>query len=103
MTFKLQKNRTFRTTVNIKVPTDNGITDQSFVARFRVMDDADSALQVDDFLRRAILHVEDVQDDDGELIASSDDLIARLVAQPFVRVALITAYWAALSGAKAGN
>lgn len=103
MAFKLLKNRTFTTKATFSVPTDGGHEEQDITVRFRVLSDAEAELPVVEFLATAIVHVDGVQDDDGEIVLSSPNLIAELVAIPFARVGLMKAYWQALAGARAGN
>lgn len=101
--FKLQKAATFTTTATLLVPTDEGQVEQTIGVRFKVMPVAAADLETDEFLRHAILRVDDVVDDDNEPVAFSPDLLERLVTTPFVRVGLMRAYWQAVSGARAGN
>lgn len=103
MTFKLQKNRTFRTIATLQVPSDDGPKEETLSVRFRVLPDEDQQLPVEEFLTRAILHVDDVLDEEGEAVPHSEGLVAALVAQGFVRAGLMRAYWQALAGARTGN
>lgn len=103
MALKLHKNPTFVTKANILVPTDDGHVDQSISVRFRVLPDEALELPAPEFLKRAILRIDDVVDDDDTPLASSDALIEQVIAQPYTRVPLIRAYMTALSGARVGN
>ena len=102
---KLQKNPTFTATVHATIPTDDGPVAQDFRVRFRVLPDAEWSEQADirEVLKRAVVSVQDVVDDDGEAIASSPDLIEQIVGAPYLRPALAQAYWQTIAGARAGN
>lgn len=103
MAFKLNKNPTFVTTATIAVPTDNGPQDETLSVRFRVLDDEALELPSPEFLKRAILRIDDVLDDEGEPVPSSEELISQVISLPFTRLPLVRAYMAALTGARAGN
>lgn len=103
MAFKLNKNPTFVTTATIAVPTDNGPQDETISVRFRVLPDEALELPTLEFLKRAILRIDDVMSDDGEPVPSSVELIDQIVALPFTRLPLVKAYMAALTGARVGN
>lgn len=103
MAFKLNKNPTFVTTATIAVPTDTGPQDETVSVRFRVLDDAALELPSPEFLKRAILRIDDVLDDAGEPVPSSEQLIADVIALPFTRLPLVRAYMTALTGARLGN
>ena len=102
MTYKLIKNPTFVTEAKFHVPTDDGPIEQSIRVRFRVLQDAEG-MQVDDFLRAAVLDLRDIVEEDGTPVAFGPDLLERVIATPVVRVGLMKAYWAALAGARLGN
>ena len=103
MTFKLQKHPTFRTTATINVPTDAGTVPQSLSVRFRVLPEDATNLESLEFLRQAVLGLDDVVDDNDTPLAFSAELLEDVIAPPYVRICLIKAYWQALAGAKAGN
>lgn len=103
MAFKLNKNPTFVTTATIAVPTDNGPQEETISVRFRVLPDEALELPSPEFLKRAILRIDDVTDDAGEPVPSSEALISEVLALPFTRLPLVRAYMAALTGARLGN
>lgn len=104
MTFKLQENPTFVTTAIIAVPNDSGaFEDQTLSVRFRVLPDDAMELPPLEFLKRAILRIDDVVTNEGAPIPSSESLIALVLEQQFTRLPLIKAYMAALTGARVGN
>lgn len=103
MAFKLKKNPTFVTKVTIAVPTDEGAVDETINVRFRVLDDEALNLPSPEFLKQAILRIDDVIDDEGEPVPSSETLVDQVIAQPFTRLPLVKAYMQALTGARLGN
>lgn len=103
MTFKLILNPTFLTRAMITVPTDAGPVEQSLNVRFKVLPDEAEALESTEFLRQAILHLDDIVDDGNDAIPYSTELLEQVIARPFARVGLVRAYYQALAGAKAGN
>ena len=103
MALRLQKNPTFVTTATITVPTDGGPIEETISVRFKVLDDAALELPSPEFLKRAILRIDDVTDDDGAPVPSSEQLIADVLALPFTRLPLVRAYMTALTGARLGN
>ena len=103
MALKLSKNPTFVTKAIILVPTDEGQIEQSISVRFRVLPDEALELPSPEFLKRAILRIDDVVDDDDTPMASSDALIEQVIAQPYTRLPLFKAYMTALTGARVGN
>lgn len=103
MALKLQKNPTFVTKVIIAVPTDDGPVEETISVRFRVLPDEALELPSPEFLKRAILRIDDVVNDDNDPVPSSETLIDQVIALPFTRVPLFRAYMQALSGARVGN
>ncbi len=103
MALKLSKNPTFVTKAIILVPTDDGQVEQSISVRFRVLQEDGLEVASPEFLKRAILRIDDVVDDDDTPLASSDALIDQVIAQPYTRLPLVKAYFQALSGARVGN
>lgn len=108
--YKITDTLEFTHTVPVMVPADGGHIEQTMKVRFTIlpaketdnMDPrADDALQ--DILKRIIVSIEDVVDDDDNQIPYSDAIRDRLLALPFVRVAMWRAYTAAITKAKVGN
>ena len=92
MAYRLVKNRTFTCTATLMVPTDDGPRPETVTVRYRVLEGAEQ-LQIEDFLRAAILHLGDILDDDGEQVAFSPALLEQILLQPWARVGLLKAYW----------
>lgn len=103
MAFKIAKDPTFVTTATILVPTDEGEIEQTLGVRFRVLPEETAELLPQEFLKRAILRLDDVVGDDGNQLPSSAELVDQVIALPFTRLPLIKAYWQALTGARVGN
>lgn len=97
MAYKLVKNRTFTCTATLMVPTDDGHVPQTMTARFKVLEQAEQ-MQIEDFLRAAILHLGDIVDDDGEAVAFSPALLEQVLLEPWARVGLMKAYWTEMAG-----
>lgn len=106
--FKITTEPKFTHKVTIFVPIDGGHKEESFSATFRVLDIDDvTALgtlsEQSDVLSRALVGFADVIDDEGNAVAYSDEMRDRLIATPYVRIGLLTAYSQALGKARRGN
>lgn len=108
--FKLDPEQTFRHKVVAKVPVDGGYRSDEFRATFRVVP-VDKMAQFDlhdgpsstEFLKHAVVHLDDVAGVDDAPIEYSDELRDQVIALPYARVALVRAYHEAVSGALLGN
>lgn len=92
----------------VEPPRFNG-KDRSFSAEFAVLRlsemnayDLGTGEGTEAFLRRAIVDVGDVEDNDGEPVSVADALPV-LLDDPTIRIALVRAYFAGLAGAREGN
>tara|TARA_R110000868_G_scaffold230335_8_gene483497 strand:+ start:53 stop:385 length:333 start_codon:yes stop_codon:yes gene_type:complete len=109
--FVVKSNPTFTHTVKVKVPVDGGFSEQSFRATFNVVPveeaakfDLSDGAESKAFLVRAIASMDDLVGPDGKTkVEYSDALRDELLAWNYVRKALATAYFDAISGARAGN
>ena len=106
--FAIAENPEFTHEVAVMVPVDGGHEKQTFRARFRVVDtDAGMRFDSDDgmteFLREVLVGGEDLVDADGRTLPWSDALRDRLLAVPYVRLALLRTYMSALTRAVEGN
>ncbi|RID89678.1 hypothetical protein D2N39_21940 [Gemmobacter lutimaris] len=108
--FKLLQKPEFSHTVKLSVPVDGGHDTQTFTARFRALPvsevtahDTMTAEGTATYLREILTGWEGVVDDAGEEIAFNDATRDRMIDLPFVRVALLETYNAAMLGAKRGN
>jgi len=100
MAYRIVKTRTFTCNVPLIVPTDEGQVAQSLTARFRVTEGGEQ-MQVEEFLRAAVLHLSDIVDDDGAPVEFSPALLEQIIAEPWARVGLIKAYWSEMAGGQA--
>ena len=108
--FKIIDRPEFTHTVTVMVPVDGGHQEQSFKARFRVSDDEETdALDLNsgeglkDFLQRTWVGMEDVIGEDDRPMTWNDQVRDALLTRPYIRLALLRTYMAAITKAKAGN
>lgn len=107
---KIVKNPEFTSKVKVQVPLEGGPQEQSFTARFRALSVSETEAfnmltteSVSEWLRRILIGWEGVRDEDGDELPFSDAAREQLIDVPFVRMAVIAAYNAAMLGAKRGN
>ena len=110
MAFKLAKTPEFTHKVAIQVPIDGGHREEVLKCRFRVvpaetlaLHDLSTAEGTESYLRAICVRFEDVIDEDGQPIEHSDALAHTLFGLPYVRLALVRAYTAAMAKARLGN
>jgi len=108
--FKIAKNPEFTHKVPVQVPVDGGHEEQVLKCRFRVVPpetisihDLMTAEGTESYLRAICVRFEDVVDEEGTPIPHSDALTDQLLAVPFVRLALVRAYSAAMAKGRLGN
>ncbi|WP_126977475.1 hypothetical protein [Frigidibacter oleivorans] len=108
--FKVIKNPVFTATVRVTAPTEGGVVESSFTARFKALPVSEMAAintftpeGTVDFLRAILVGWEGVADEAGEPIAFNDASRDWLIDIAYVRTAIINAYNAAMMGAKRGN
>lgn len=101
--FKLISNPEFSHDVPVMVPVDGGHEEQTLRARFRVTDADPDTTSAVDYLKKVFVGVEHLVDDAGSPVAWSDAVRDRLIAMPYVRLALFRAYAAATTKARLGN
>lgn len=108
--FKLLQKPEFTHVVKVSVPVAGGHDTQTFTARFRALTvsdaEAHNTLTVEGtnaYLREIFVGWEGVQDDQGEALPFNDATRDRMIDVPFVRMALLETYNAAMMGAKRGN
>ena len=93
--------------VEIKVPTDDGYKKHKIKVTFKIIDQdrIDELLRnVDnDLLREVVLGWKGVQDEDGNEIPFSDDVLERLLKKGFVRTALAHDYIRGVNGLERKN
>ncbi|MEA3265220.1 MAG: hypothetical protein U9R07_17245 [Pseudomonadota bacterium] len=111
--FKLSTDPRFTHTVKVQVPVDRGHEEQSFKATFKVLpidqldagegDEANEADRQVRLLKDVIVDLGDMVDDAGEAIPYSEAIRDQLIGIPYVRIALVRTYIAAITKVKAGN
>lgn len=108
--FKIVEEPTFTHDVTARVPVDGGFAEETFKATFRVIDpeEVDSFVLTTTegstaFLRRVIKRLDDLADAEKHPIEYSDEVRDAALRLPWARAALARTYFAAISGAKAGN
>lgn len=103
--------RKFRHTVKVQVPVDGGHREQTCKATFRVIDadtlDEDYDLESKDgisaFLRDVLITVEDLIDDQKQPVIYDEQVRDGLIRTPFIRLALVKAYFDGVSKGRAKN
>lgn len=108
--FKLSDKTSVKWPVNVEIPQDGGKTlANRFTVEFRLLDQYEiDALSADtrndqEFLRGVIIDWEDVADAVGDPLSCSALNITRLTNVPYVRRALLAAFFEAISGAARKN
>ncbi len=112
--FKLKEDKRFWWPVKVDVPVDGRHATHKFQAHFLLLDqdeidetlggdydDDDSADR--DLLRKVLVDWKQVADEDGNAIEFSDEARDRLLRIPYVRVALVRAYFQAIAGRRKKN
>lgn len=108
--FKLLQNPEFDHTVKVQLPVNGGHEAQTFTGRFRALSISDTEQHntlttegTNQYLRAIFVGWEGVSDDQGEPVQFNDANRDRMIDLPFVRMALLETYNAAMMGAKRGN
>lgn len=107
---KIVKNPEFTATVKVQVPAEGGFSDASFTARFKALTvseaeafDLVSVTGTNDWLRTILIGWEGVVGEDGEKVSFNHAIRDELLDVPFIRMAVIQSYNAAMLGARRGN
>jgi hypothetical protein len=109
--FKIVANPTFSTKVVAQVPGEDGeFREEDFRARFNVVPagemagfDLASPAGTYDFLKRAIVSLDELVDGDGRPLAYSPEIGEQVLALPYARLALARAYLGGVTKARTGN
>ncbi len=108
--FVLDQEPRFTHPVTVNKPVDGGFEQQTFKATFLVIMDSelgtydlDSRAGSTDFLKKALVGFADVQGADDQDVLFSDQTRDAMIDMPFVRVALVKSYLAAVYKAQLGN
>lgn len=108
--FNVLENPTFTRPVKVQVPKGDSVEEQVFKATFNALDEAEleglsmaTADETKDFLRRAVLSMDDLAGEDGKPIPYSDEIREAVIAKPYARIALMGAYHLGMNGLLPGN
>lgn len=107
--FKVRKNASFKWDVKVQVPVDGRHVEQRFTAQFKQVDRSRFTDLRDDpeseqaLLRDVLLGWEGIADENGETIAFSDEARDALLEIPYVRLAVVEAFFEGISGRKRKN
>lgn len=108
--FKVSKEPTFTHRVLVQVPIDGGHREEVFRATFRVLPTDQAAAfnlmtedGVFDFLRRAIVRLDELEDDAGQPVPYSDEVRDAVIRRPDARLALSRTYFEAVGGQRGKN
>jgi len=106
--FKVSSEPEFTRRVTVFVPSDGGHIPQTFSVTFRVLDDeqlggTDGVEAQKDSLRKVIVKMDELIDDNDEAIPYSDGIRDQLLGLSYVRLALLKTYVSAVTKMKSGN
>lgn len=108
--FKVTANPTFLRSVSVEVPVDGGYSSETMKVTYRALPtseaakhDLNTAQGSTDFLRAAVVRIDDLVDEAGAALSYNDALRDQLFDMPYVRTALAREYFAAVAAAKRGN
>jgi hypothetical protein len=97
----------FKQKITASVPIDGGSRDEVFFVTYRLASEPDkdmsSPARQDDFVRDIVVELHDVADETGKAVPHSDELLSSVLALPWAKLAIIRGYFAAITGARAGN
>ncbi len=108
--FKMIDRPEFTHDVSVMIPVDTGHREEKLKTTFRALpdDEADefdlnTAEGTKNFLRNVIVQFADLADTEGKPVAYSPEARDKLLKHAFIRLALVRAYFAALTKERVGN
>jgi len=105
--FKVATDPTFTHNIKVNVPIDDGHETHELRTTFRVLDDEisdpETVADLAAFLDRAVVTFEDLSDDNDAPMTCTEEVRAKLLTRPFVRLALWNGYRNAMVHARLGN
>lgn len=106
--FTVTNDPQFTHDVKVQVPVDGGHKEETFKTRFRVipieeLDDLSSLEGQKLALKRVIVSMSDLVDNEGKEVSYSDELRDQLIGVPYVRLSLIRTYREGITKARPGN
>lgn len=100
--FRIKKQENFKWPVRVQEPADGGkFIKRTFNAEFVSLEQSEInqvVAESGDLADRVLIGWDGVQDSDGNELAVTDENKALLLAVPYIRVAIMTAYNEAMSG-----
>lgn len=107
MTLKILPRPTFRHKITARVPIDGGYRDETFTVKYQLASRPDADLSTDpmrdDFLSDVVMECEDLVDENGQPLPWSDDVRAAVFGLPWARLAILSGYFTAVTGARVKN
>lgn len=108
--FKLITERTFKHRIRVQVPVDGGHREESFKATYRVMEQSEAESfdlsktdEITDFLRTAIVSLDEIADANGDPLPYNDDVRDAVLNIPYTRLALVRGYFDGIGKSRKGN
>lgn len=105
--FKINDRPKFTRTITVMVPEGDGHREDTFTATFQKTDYEESELLTKDgmraFLKRAIVDLGDITDDNDKPMKFSEELVDLVVADDAARLSAMRTYSEAVTQLKAGN
>lgn len=108
--FKIDAKPTFRRTVEVAVPDGDSSRRETLQATFRALPtseldrfDLNTSAGTIDFLRAAIVRLDDVATGDGKSVEYSDQVREAVLDLAYARLALASAYFEGMTQALSGN
>ncbi len=93
-------------TVTVLVPADHGQDEQTCRVTFQLAPTevlAEANTNADLLIEAVVARIDDLVDGDGRPLDWDDELRREVLTLPYVRMAVIKAYFASVSGARSGN
>lgn len=108
--FNIAKERIFKRAVKISAPDGDGVSEETLQATYRALDekaekefDLATVDGTKEFLRAAIVRLDDVVGSEGEPLPYSAELRDLVLGASYARIALVRTYFFELAGAREGN
>ncbi|WP_297340956.1 hypothetical protein [Pseudophaeobacter sp.] len=108
--FNVVSRPTFTRDVPVNVPSGDGFEEQTLKATFNALTDDEQGTfnlatpdDVKDFLRKAIVSLDDLADEEGNPVTYSPAILEDLIGRGYVRIALLATYTRAQIKAVTGN
>jgi succinyl-CoA synthetase beta subunit len=110
MAFKIDAKPTFRRTVVVRIPDGGAAREETLQATFNVLStdemeelDVNTVGGSSDFLRRAIVRLDDLADANGKAVEYTEAVLNQVLQMPHARLALARTYMRELLKEREGN